>query len=381
MQIDDMSGDVLAQAEGLYGLKTKWDCITGIIKTLNIPNDLQVRANKQDIILFGTGLAGKLAQQYFNENNVSVKFWCDNDASKQGSFLDGILIISPEELARLDNPLVVITAKHYTREISEQLQQLSIPHISFDAYVVAKMQSEIRFVYSELLEDDHSKNVLVAVLKSMLLGTSKYCREVMERDEFFSLPEFLGMEQEVFVDAGAYVGDTLERFIWNVTGVFQKIYAFEPGKIQFEAMERRLVRLSQEWGFDPKKVRLVRAGLGETDSFLSYSYNCKSPSGSHFGLVQGAADEDVQVYSLDSYIGDETVSMIKVDIEGFELSMLKGARNLIKRCKPKLAISIYHKPEDLFEIPRYIHSLVPEYKMAIRHHSPRMLETILYCWK
>ena len=74
----------------------------------------------------------------------------------------------------------------------------------------------------------------------------------------------------------------------------------------------------------------------------------------------------------------EEVTFIKMDIEGAELKALKGAKNIILRDKPKLAISIYHKPEDIVEIPLFIKELVPEYKLYIRHYSNDSIETVLY---
>ena len=67
-----------------------------------------------------------------------------------------------------------------------------------------------------------------------------------------------------------------------------------------------------------------------------------------------------------------------MDIEGAEQNALEGAKDIILRNKPKLAICLYHKPEDLWEIPLYIHSLVPEYKIYIRHHSHTNEETVMY---
>ena len=87
----------------------------------------------------------------------------------------------------------------------------------------------------------------------------------------------------------------------------------------------------------------------------------------------------VQGRSVDSVLQGAPVTFIKLDIEGAEIDALKGAKESIKKWKPRLAICIYHKPEDPIEIPLYIHGLVPEYRMYIRHYSTCKAETVLYC--
>ena len=86
----------------------------------------------------------------------------------------------------------------------------------------------------------------------------------------------------------------------------------------------------------------------------------------------------VIVDSIDNVCGKDRVTFIKMDIEGSEAKALRGAEKTIRRDKPRLAISIYHKPEDYFEIPFLIKEMVPEYKLYIRHHTFNKNNTVVY---
>ena len=63
-----------------------------------------------------------------------------------------------------------------------------------------------------------------------------------------------------------------------------------------------------------------------------------------------------------------------------EMALLKGAQSTIRRDRPKISICVYHYPTDIPDITNYLAALVPEYKFALRHHSPQLMETVLYCW-
>lgn len=88
--------------------------------------------------------------------------------------------------------------------------------------------------------------------------------------------------------------------------------------------------------------------------------------------------KSIQIKKLDDFLPNEQITFLKMDIEGAEINALIGAQELIKTQKPKLAICTYHLPEHFFDIPFYIKSLVPEYKIYIRHHTNTMFETVCY---
>ena len=87
---------------------------------------------------------------------------------------------------------------------------------------------------------------------------------------------------------------------------------------------------------------------------------------------------EVEVTTVDEQV-KEKISFMKIDIEGAELRALHGAEKQIQKNKPKLAVSVYHKPEDFLNVWKYLKNLVPEYRFYLRHHSQNSgTDTILY---
>ena len=97
----------------------------------------------------------------------------------------------------------------------------------------------------------------------------------------------------------------------------------------------------------------------------------------------GTNGETIDIISIDKFVSDnkiEHVDFIKMDIEGAELSALKGAsQETIKKFKLKLAICVYHKGKDILEIPEYLISIVPEYNFYLKHNTDGFADTVLYC--
>ena len=92
------------------------------------------------------------------------------------------------------------------------------------------------------------------------------------------------------------------------------------------------------------------------------------------------SDDDIKVpvTSIDEVLQGERVTFIKFDIEGSELEGLKGARKTIETYHPTLAISIYHKPQDIIELPEYIKGIAPGYRFYLRSYEEDTIETVLY---
>jgi len=177
-------------------------------------------------------------------------------------------------------------------------------------------------------------------------------------------------KNEIIIDAGGFQGSTAIWFA-NIVGENGKVFSFEPLKSNYQKMKKNIQRNKLE-----KIVDFINVGLwdGVTDLFIT---NNNSASTS-FDIN---ADIKIEVTTLDEFVQNERleqVDFIKMDIEGAEMNALRGAEKTILRFKPKLAISIYHLPEDIYEIPFFIKSLVPEYKLYLSHKFHGWHETILF---
>lgn len=333
----------------------------------------------EHLLLFGAGPHGQAVHRYLKQQGIAVKGFIDNDPLKQRNDIDGLPVEAPQYLNKYPDSLVLVTARHAVRPILKQLADYSVSAISFDTFFATHHIERLAKLRNNLLNDSHSKLCFDGIVKTMLTGDNGYCADVAEADQYFALPQFFNIGSDHYVDAGAYVGDTIERFLWAHNGIFNHIYAFEPGAVQFKAMEKRLDRLCDEWAIERSKFSLIRAGLGEQNGELALPSTPQLQSTS-FIAAHGSGEEMLPVFALDQYLQDIPVSCLKADIEGMEMPMLRGAQETIKRYRPRMALSIYHEPTDLFEIAEYVHELVPEYKMALRQHAPLLMDTVLYCW-
>lgn len=182
---------------------------------------------------------------------------------------------------------------------------------------------------------------------------------------------------EVFIDCGAYIGDTA---IWAYQNQAAKVYSFEPCPALWPVLKDNLANNGLPVEFYP-------LATGKSNGKLYFMYNALTPSAAkiitskmfneiHKLKQQGAKEikvdtTEVDCVRLDDWFEQNQVvpTYIKMDIEGEELHALMGCAKTIKKLKPKLAICLYHKNEDMWNIPLYIHSLVPEYKFYCKKNN------------
>ena len=330
--------------------------------------------------LYGLGFLGRWALPRLKSEGVKLVSCFDANEALAGSTYEGLPVYAANDLKFSAPQFLFVTSRHALPSVSERLGGLGIAHVSYDAWIVASHYPAFRHVHDVILRDERSKEVLRAVMMAMLTGEKKYCAAVFEKDQYFCLPRFCGSEKELYVDAGAFCGDSVERFVWAQNGVFSKIYAFEPGARQFAALKARTGRLIEEWALNSTDIEPINAGLGQNDCLMPAASSNGQMTNLALGYNSGGAGTNVDIVNLDDFLNGERVTFLKADVEGMELQFLKGAQSTIRRNKPKIAICVYHYPADIPDITNYLANIVPDYQFALRHHSPQLMETVLYCW-
>ena len=328
------------------------------------------------VSFFGAGSYAIEVAEYFSKLGCKIKCFIDNDDNKIGNKIKDVDIVSKESII---NTPILITSQIQIEEIKKDIyNNFKFKSITFDKWFVMKNFNEL-INSINFFDDELSKNTFITILYSKLIENPYKLYTVYQSDQYFCLYNFIKNDNEIFLDAGAFVGDTIEKFININDGFFKKIYAFEPGVKQFNALKSRISRIKKEWAFEDKdNIILMNTGLSDKSKKAYLKYTISGLSGTK--TTSDKTDNTIDVYSIDSFLNGNPITFLKSDTEGEELNILKGAKETITKYKPKMAISVYHKPYDLLTIPQFIKELVPEYKFSLRHHSKSFSETVLYCW-
>lgn len=176
------------------------------------------------------------------------------------------------------------------------------------------------------------------------------------------------------IDGGACFGDTAVFFASSV-GPEGRVFAFDPLPVHVE-----IARFNVEQNNFGQRITVTQAGIGASSNHVAETAGELSKTASP-GFSLAGRENMVPIVSIDDALMQaETgkVDFIKMDIEGFELGALHGAAETIRRHKPKLAISIYHKLEDFFAIPLYLKEQYPFYDFYLDHYTIFDEETVLY---
>ncbi len=293
--------------------------------------------NEYEIIIFGAGSYGKKTKINLERcKKYQIKAFCDNNEELIGKSVEGLPVIDVNTVVNEKESIVIIATIAYSKEIYAQLIGLGV----------------------------EPKRIVVPTLGYP---------EIQCGWQYFDL--FNPNKKEVFIDAGTYDGGTIEEF-YKWTGKNEGIcLGMEPILAMYNVANDRVNKLGL---YNTKIYNLAAWNKNEElEMQIDEKTSGEIWGGSH--VVEGGCTK-VKAGTIDSIIeqNQSGVTMIKMDVEGSELKALEGASHSIVKFKPRLAISVYHRPDDILEIADYILDLVEDYKLYLRHYTGDLNETVLY---
>ena len=221
-----------------------------------------------------------------------------------------------------------------------------------------RYEAELQAAY-DLLADDRSREVFSATLNYKLSGKIKYLF-ACETQRVDDIRELLAPAQdEVYLDLGAYNGDTIRELGELTDWQWREVVAVEPDRRNC----RKLRVLAEELAERGLPVEVHEAGIWSEQGELGFS-----DSGGRQSTFIGAEKKTVPVTTIDALAAGREVSLIKMDVEGAELQALAGGRETLQKFAPKLFVAAYHYDVDLFRLPLLLQKIVPQYKIYLRKH-------------
>jgi FkbM family methyltransferase len=215
-----------------------------------------------------------------------------------------------------------------------------------------------------VLADEKSKQVLDDLVRFRRTGSyanmGGYCVRLQEQYFDAACPLAPG---DVFVDCGGFDGDTTEQFVQRCPD-YKRVWLFEPSEVNMQKAKERLAGV--------RDINFVPKGVSDKAGTLNFNAGAGSAS-----AIADSGDISIAVTTLDQEI-EESVSFVKMDLEGWELKALEGARHHIERDHPKLAIAVYHRASDFWRVPEFIFGIRKDYQVYLRHYTEGWSETVMY---
>jgi FkbM family methyltransferase len=327
----------------------------------------------------------------------------DDFRLNRGEQFHGIDIISTDrflEMAKRDPDVIAFISPRYDyskRFFEDLCRTHGVPALNFEQaarafdlndtldYRVADWGGTIAAHVEDYLKlerrmgDPYSVETLYAVLTFHLTCNAEWYLNVARPYPtlYFRSGLFSFSEHEKMVDCGASIGESTSALIGVTQGRYDRSWMIEPDRINVATLQgflRKYAGTAHEG-----KLSLHAVAVGEQPDEVPFQH-----LGTHGGSVLPAAKAQVcpradyvRVQRIDDVVDDQP-TILKMDVEGFELPALKGASGVITAGRPKLMVSAYHRATDLLEIPAYIDSIAPEYKIGLRHHTEDRWDTCLY---
>jgi FkbM family methyltransferase len=336
----------------------------------------------EPILIYGMGNGAEKLLELCSRYGVRIQAIFASDDHARGNEFQGYPIISYGDVQKkYDHALILPAFGVYQEEVLLRIEEMAqryevlVPDLPlFGGEIIS---SEYLRDHGEeiekakaLFQDQQSHAVFDAMLETKYTGslTALYRADTRRDDDMKLLSPG---EQEHFLDLGAYNGDTIREFLNLTDGKYAEITAMEPDAHNFKKLREATSLLPH--------VTLLSEASWDTDCELTFS----GKGGRNCGKKPDLPGKYTHLHSVPAITVDsleKNFTYVKMDVEGAEAETLRGMRNTLRQCHPKLLISAYHKTDDFISLPLLLEQLCPGYRMYLRRN--RCLpawEIQLYC--
>lgn len=341
----------------------------------------------EGVLLYGAGHFGRVAVAALRSRGIIPIAFIDRDLRKVGGDCLGVPIVALDSLRdeQLNKSLVVITVYNCVSVLLE-LRRHGINAITYsqlamalgeplrpycgiqDPSILWENESAIRSTM-QLWADDESRQEYVSQLVwSLQPDPMGLPTPHLARDTYFEQTLVKFGHDEVFVDCGAFDGDSVAAFTDRCPR-YKAVVALEPDP----ANRANFVgRFGGETAMAAARISVLPYAASDRRETVMFDVTGTAGSAiAHDGL-------QVEAAPLDYLVADLAPTFIKMDIEGAEPKALAGAATIMRAHRPQLAVCLYHARRHLWEIPLQISQIQPLYRLYLRRHADECWELICY---
>lgn len=347
---------------------------------------VQLKRETLPLVMWGAGsLAIEIKDFLKNKGIFLADIFVDDEYYCEGMMMDGKNILSYSELIKKYAEVNIILGNSNYEKISmlenrkgvnKVFYFFSINYGIYEKTPISDIQNNIdgfETVY-QMLGDEISRENYMAFLKTRVSGNYRYILDVYKKEcNFFRNDIFTIGENEVFLDVGAFDGDTIRIFLKENGGKYRAIYALEPDSINRNKLEK-FIEDSQM-----QNVFVSDKGAWDKAEKLSFLSNLEQMSGV---IAEAHAEDDgtsIIVDTLDTLFQySDDVTILKINYREGVKEALNGAKYILKNHKPKLAIVVGFDCQNIVSIPQLIKDINPDYKLYMRYNRGMISTLTLY---